>query len=299
MYHVTIMKSTPSLFLLLTLPALAQSSQAQSRPPPSITPPPPTHRAAPPACAKLPELSSSIPALPANLPCAKVLYTITTTPSVKLDFVSPLEGPGFAEKLGIESSSFSLAYTDIAPGTGELAAPHRFYGINYTGYLVDGTKFDSNLDHASPLVVEYGKHQVIPGWDTGFAGMRVGGKRRLYIPYQLAYGPNGKPPSIPDAPSSSSTSSSSPSPTRLRRPRLPPSVRRFPASGRTRPRSPPLPPPHPAQPPTPPAQPGSAQSVVGKPTTTARPHPPPIPPGRPLSRPLPPLRRSHSGSSLI
>ena len=85
--------------------------------------------------------------------------------------------------------------------TGELAAPHKWYTIQYTGYLVDGTKFDSSYDHpgAEPFSIPYGQHQVIPGWDTGFDGMHVGGKRRLFIPYQLAYGSNGKPPIPPKA----------------------------------------------------------------------------------------------------
>ncbi|HEX4575798.1 MAG TPA: FKBP-type peptidyl-prolyl cis-trans isomerase, partial [Edaphobacter sp.] len=137
--------------------------------------------------------------LPAGLPCAKPLYTITIEPSVKLDYISPLEGPELRQILGLESSSFSLNYIDAKIGTGELAAPHKWYTVHYTGYLVDGTKFDSSYDHpgAEPFTVAYGQHQVIPGWDTGFDGMHVGGKRRLFIPYQLAYGANGKPPRIP------------------------------------------------------------------------------------------------------
>jgi peptidylprolyl isomerase len=149
-------------------------------------------------CVKLPDLSPKIPALPASAPCAKALYTITSVPAVKLDYISPEEGPALKEFLGIEASSFSLAYVDIKVGTGELAAPHKYYSIQYTGYLADGSKFDSSYDHGGdPLVFPVGQHQVVPGWDTGFAGMRVGGKRRLFIPFQLAYGPNGRPPTIP------------------------------------------------------------------------------------------------------
>jgi peptidylprolyl isomerase len=71
--------------------------------------------------------------------------------------------------------------------------------VRYTGWLTDGTKFDSSNDHpgAEPIVFPYGARRVIPGWDTGFEGMRVGGKRRLYVPYQLAYGDSGHPPVIP------------------------------------------------------------------------------------------------------
>jgi peptidylprolyl isomerase len=143
----------------------------------------------PAACAKdIPVLSLKIPAVPAGSACARPLYTISSTPAVKLDYVSPLEGPGLRETLGLEGSSFSLSYIDTKIGTGELAQPHKFYTIHYTGYLTDGTKFDSSVDRNEPIVIPYGGHQVIPGWDTGFDGMRVGGKRRLFIPFQLAYG---------------------------------------------------------------------------------------------------------------
>jgi peptidylprolyl isomerase len=165
----------------------------------ATTPAATTHAATPtaaaaPACSKLPELSPKIPALPPGSPCAKPLYTITTVPAVRLDYISPLENPGLREALGLEPTSFSLDYIDTKIGTGPLAAPHKFYTIHYTGYLIDGTKFDSSVDRGDPITIEYGKHQVIPGWDTGFDGMHVGGKRRLFIPYQLAYGAAGQGP---------------------------------------------------------------------------------------------------------
>ena len=141
------------------------------------------------ACAKVPDLSPKIPALPAGASCPKPLYTLEP-PTVKLAYASPLEGPDLREQLGIENSSISLDFVDIRTGTGELVAPHKFLSIHYTGYLVDGTKFDSSVDRGEPIDIAYGAHQVILGWDTGFGGMRVGGKRRLFIPYQLAYGPN-------------------------------------------------------------------------------------------------------------
>jgi peptidylprolyl isomerase len=193
-----------TLTLSLTLlafsaaPLLAQTAPT-SHPP--AHPTPATHAApAAPACVKEPELSPKIPALPADASCAKHLYSITTIPSVKIENVSPMETKTLAEKLGIESSTFSLDYIDTKIGDGALAAPDKFYSIHYTGYLLDGTKFDSSLDHpnAEPIVIKYGGHQVIPGWDTGFDGMHVGGKRRLFIPFQLAYGAQGKPPVIPE-----------------------------------------------------------------------------------------------------
>ena len=144
-------------------------------------------------CVKVPELSPKIPALPAGLACPHALYTITAEPPAKLDYVSPLEPASFAEELGLTPSSFTLAYVDTKIGTGALASPHKWYTIHYTGYLTDGTKFDSSLDRNEPIVIQIGEHQVIRGWDTGFAGMHVGGKRRLFIPSQLAYGAQGRP----------------------------------------------------------------------------------------------------------
>jgi peptidylprolyl isomerase len=89
---------------------------------------------------------------------------------------------------------YALRYVDTLVGTGELAAPGKLYSVHYTGWLADGTKFDSSVDRGQPIEFPQGNRRVIPGWDTGFDGMHVGGKRRLYIPYQLAYGETGKGP---------------------------------------------------------------------------------------------------------
>jgi peptidylprolyl isomerase len=158
-----------------------------------------TTKTAPPStnCVTLPEVSPKIPALSAGMTCANVLYTLRVEPPVKIAYVSPLEGTALQDTLGLADESFSLLYVDTAPGTGELAQPKKWYSIKYTGYLTDGTVFDSNVDSAEPFSFPYGAHQVINGWDTGFAGMHVGGKRRLFIPFQLAYGANGRPPKIP------------------------------------------------------------------------------------------------------
>jgi peptidylprolyl isomerase len=191
---MTLKLSSITLLAALTTAATAQTS----KPATTAHPAAPVHPAEP-ACATVPEVSPKIPALPAGAPCAKALYTITIEPGAKLEYISPLVRESeLRQTLGIESSSFSLAYIDTQVGTGELAVPHKWYTIHYTGYLVDGTKFDSSIDR-EPISIEYGKHQVIPGWDTGFDGMRVGGKRRLFIPYQLAYGTQGKPPIPPKA----------------------------------------------------------------------------------------------------
>lgn len=189
------MKLTSEILILAAMaaPLAAQTTTPHTTRPAGTTAAKPAASAAG-ACAKTTEMSSKIPALPASAGCVKHLYTITTIPAVKLDYVSPMVGPALKEALGIESTSFSLDYVDTKVGTGELAGAHNWYTINYTGYLTDGTKFDSSLDHGEPITIHYGEHQVIVGWDTGFAGMKVGGKRRLIIPFQLAYGAQGKGP---------------------------------------------------------------------------------------------------------
>lgn len=103
---------------------------------------------------------------------------------------------------GTVTPLYALRYIDLKVGTGELArtsAPGAvvFYTVHYTGWLTDGTKFDSSVDRNEPFVFPVGAKRVITAWDTGFEGMHVGGKRRLIVPYQLAYGAVGHPPEIP------------------------------------------------------------------------------------------------------
>jgi peptidylprolyl isomerase len=156
------------------------------------------HHTGTPGCVRTPMISSKIPALASDAPCARILYTLTRTPDTHLDYVSPLVSPDLRAALGGERTTYSLTYVDTKIGTGALAQPGKFYTVNYTGYLTDGTKFDSSLDpNREPISFPYGKHRVIEGWDSGFEGMHIGGKRRLYIPYQLGYGDAGRPPVIP------------------------------------------------------------------------------------------------------
>jgi peptidylprolyl isomerase len=113
---------------------------------------------------------------------------------------NPADNPPNIPKVeGTPKPLYALRYIDTEIGTGELAKTRQYYTVHYTGWLTDGTKFDSSHDHpgGEPIIFPYGARQVIAGWDTGFEGMHVGGKRRLYIPYQLAYGEAGHPPVIP------------------------------------------------------------------------------------------------------
>jgi peptidylprolyl isomerase len=107
--------------------------------------------------------------------------------------------PNIPHVAGIPKTLFALKYIDIKLGTGPLAEQRKYYTVHYTGWLPNGTKFDSSFDHpgGEPITFPYGAHRVIIGWDTGFEGMHIGGKRRLFVPYQLAYGEAGRPPVIP------------------------------------------------------------------------------------------------------
>jgi FKBP-type peptidyl-prolyl cis-trans isomerase FkpA len=96
------------------------------------------------------------------------------------------------------------AMTDTVLGQGAEATPGRLIRVHYTGWLFDaaapdnkGRKFDSSLDRGDPFEFELGAGMVIEGWDTGFAGMKVGGQRRLVIPPEKGYGARGAGGVIP------------------------------------------------------------------------------------------------------
>ncbi len=152
------MKLTPAALLFLAVPALAQTAK------------PAVHHTAVHTAAKSSDAcgANAQPVLPAAIPkvagCAKPMY--------------------------------ALRYLDTVVGTGAEVTPRKWLTVAYTGYLTDGTKFDSSIGK-DPITFPYGAHQVIPGWDTGFEGMHIGGKRRLFIPFELAYGEAGRPPVIP------------------------------------------------------------------------------------------------------
>ncbi len=90
-----------------------------------------------------------------------------------------------------------LEIIDVKVGDGAEAKAGQTVSVHYTGYLTDGTKFDSSLDRGQPYEFSLGSGRVIKGWDEGVAGMKVGGKRRLIIPSELGYGAQGSPPDIP------------------------------------------------------------------------------------------------------
>lgn len=128
------------------------------------------------ACAK----GSISPTDPVN----QVVTTAHFDPALHVDLAKSVKAPS------------GLYYRDVTVGDGTLAAPGRSVAVQYTGWFVNGKEFDSSQ---SPYQFTLGAQAVIPGWDEGVAGMRVGGKRQLIIPGDLGYGPAGSGPIPPNA----------------------------------------------------------------------------------------------------
>jgi FKBP-type peptidyl-prolyl cis-trans isomerase len=99
---------------------------------------------------------------------------------------------------GLQGATGQLGVQDDIPGVGEEAEVGDQLVVHYVGKLSDGTVFDTSVG-GSPYTFTLGGGEVIPGWDQGLQGMRVGGKRTLVIPPDLAYGPNGYGPIPPNA----------------------------------------------------------------------------------------------------
>lgn len=104
----------------------------------------------------------------------------------KVDEKKLVSGPG------------GLKYQVLKPGKGATAG-HNVVKVHYTGWLENGTKFDSSRDSGQPIEFELGHGQVIKGWDEGVKGMKVGEQRRLVIPSDMAYGPSGRGEIPPNA----------------------------------------------------------------------------------------------------
>jgi FKBP-type peptidyl-prolyl cis-trans isomerase len=100
--------------------------------------------------------------------------------------VEPVDKP-------FDEQASGLKWQDIEVGTGPLAVDKTAF-VHYTGWLEDGTKFDSSVDRGRPFSFPVGAGRVIKGWDEGVATMKVGGKRRLIVPAKLGYGESGTGP---------------------------------------------------------------------------------------------------------
>lgn len=96
-----------------------------------------------------------------------------------------------------QTTDSGLKYEELAIGEGAVAEKGQTVVLHYTGWLEDGTKFDSSLDRNTPFDFSLGAGQVIKGWEEGVTGMQAGGKRKLTIPSDLGYGSRGAGGVIP------------------------------------------------------------------------------------------------------
>jgi peptidylprolyl isomerase len=95
------------------------------------------------------------------------------------------------------TTASGLKYYDLVVGDGPSPQPGQTVSVHYTGRFLDGRKFDSSVDRNTPFSFPLGQGRVIKGWDEGVATMKVGGKRKLIVPSDLAYGEKGHPAGIP------------------------------------------------------------------------------------------------------
>lgn len=122
------------------------------------------------------------------------------TPPTPAAAVTPAPAAAVPAVAGVKevTTSSGLKYVDLIVGDGAPAEDGMTVAVHYTGWLTDGTKFDSSHDRGDqPFAFQLGAGQVIRGWDEGVRGMRVGGKRKLTIPPDLGYGERGAGGVIP------------------------------------------------------------------------------------------------------
>lgn len=147
----------------------------------------------PTASSKTPSTQAS-PSTGGVKPGASATASGSTTPAQ----LSDGNAPGIPPLKGdIQTTADSLRYIDEKVGDGAAPTNGQTVTVHYTGWLTTGVKFDSSRDRNQPFSFAIGTGGVIKGWDEGVLTMKIGGKRRLIIPAALAYGPAGRPPTIP------------------------------------------------------------------------------------------------------
>jgi peptidylprolyl isomerase len=135
--------------------------------------------------------SSSGPGAGTDIPTATPSPSPSVSPSPGGDDFNAGKG------LPVVTLPDGLKYIDIVAGTGARPAKGDTISVHYTGWLSNGTKFDSSRDRGTPASFQIGVGGVIPGWDEAVLTMKVGGKRKLILPPALGYGTAGQPPTIP------------------------------------------------------------------------------------------------------
>ena len=125
-----------------------------------------------------------------------IANTPIPTASLGIGSVQPTAQPTAQPTLDLKNIK-ELMLQDIKEGTGEAVITGKKVTVNYNGYLIDGTKFDSSYDKGTPFTFSLGSGEVIKGWDQGVVGMKIGGMRRLIIPSTLGYAEKGAGDVIP------------------------------------------------------------------------------------------------------
>ena len=142
------------------------------------------------ACSRL-----TAPPTPEPIASDTVVTAATVAPAASSAAPAPTPTP--VRPAEPPPSIADLKKVDVVVGKGPEAKAGDVVSVHYVGTLPDGKKFDASRDHGKPFEFPLVAGRVIKGWDLGVAGMKVGGKRKLTIPYQLAYGEEGSPPVIP------------------------------------------------------------------------------------------------------
>lgn len=127
---------------------------------------------------------------------------VAATDTTPAEAMVPTEPQGatvdtFSMPTNLQTTASGLQYTIDTPGMGAQPRPGQIVSVHYTGWLTDGTKFDSSRDRGAPIEFPLGQRRVIDGWEEGIGMMKVGEKRTLVIPPSLGYGASGSQGVIP------------------------------------------------------------------------------------------------------
>ena len=141
------------------------------------------------------DTSAAPPPMASETPASSETPGASATPGAS---ESPAATPTAEKPVGHPvTTKTGLKYQVFKKGDGAEAKSGQMVSVHYTGWLTNGTKFDSSVDRGQPFEFALGQGQVIPGWDEGVAGMKVGEKRKLTIPAKLGYGDQGAGGVIP------------------------------------------------------------------------------------------------------